>query len=1065
MSASAWTNHISLESTLAGFDNFTYGKWQVAGAVAGIFATYKLAGLLKWWFIDPRFSPLRDVPGPDSFESMLLGDFQKIVASPPSSVYKEWFAQYGHSVTYRGVFLARQLCTKDPKAIAHILNNAYDFPKAPHMRAFLVRLFGEGMDHKRQRKILTPCFGPSHIRDLTPVFYDKAFELRDIWLHQIEESEQDVKEIDVFVWLARATLDIIGLAGFDYIFDTLNQGETDELVKAFMELFAPMQSPPTIGLLADIIPLVRHIPTERSRLIARSKDVMAKVGRKLVREKREAVLAAATGDGALGKKSVGGKDLLSVLIKANMATDLKDSKKMNDEEVIGQIYTLLIAGHETTSTTLTRLLYDLAHPENHRVQTKLREELQSVSTDRPSVDELNALPYLDAVLREALRLNSALDITLRCAGKDTSIPVSKPIGAGEEVIVPITLVNRDKEIWGEDAEELKPERWLNGDTLSKGSEIPGVYSSLLTFLGGPRSCIGYRFALLEMKALIFALLRNIAVELPDPPLAIERKSLWQVAGAATGGFLVYKLAGFLKWWFIDPQFSPLKDIPGPDSYESVLVGDFRRIVASPPSSVYKEWFTQYGHTVSYRGVFLTRSLCTKDPKAIAHILNNAYEFPKPPQLRGFLVWMFGEGDVHRRQRKILTPCFGPSYIRDLAPIFYDKAYELRDIWLHQIEETGRQDQEIDVFVWLARATLDIIGLAGFDYPFETLSKGEIDELVVAFMQLFAPMQSPPTIGFLMDFIPLLRVIPIERTTLVDRSKEVMARVGARLVRERRETVLASANSDGSVEQKSVIGKDLLSVLIKSNMATDIKDSERMNDEEVIGQISTLLIAGHETTSTTLTWLFYDLAHPQNHGVQKKLREELQSVSTDRPSVDELNALPYLDAVVREALRLNSALDITFRSAGQDTSIPVSKPYIDKRGVERTEIRIGAGEEIVIPIALINKDKEIWGEDAEELRPERWLEGDTHPKSSEIPGVFSSLLTFLGGPRSCIGHRFALLEMKALIFALLRNISVELPDPVVKIDRKSFIVTRPAIVSDDGKMESAMPLLLKPARME
>ncbi|KAG8891502.1 hypothetical protein FRC00_013595 [Tulasnella sp. 408] len=129
--------------------------------------------------------------------------------------------------------------------------------------------------------------------------------------------------------------------------------------------------------------------------------------------------------------------------------------------------------------------------------------------------------------------------------------------------------------------------------------------------------------------------------------------------------------------------------------------------------------------------------------------------------------------------------------------------------------------------------------------------------------------------------------------------------------------------------------------------------------------------------------------------------------------------------------------MTVRSAGQDTSIPVGTPYIDKKGVERTEISVGAREEIVIPISLINRDKEIWGEDAEEFKPERWLEGNTHPRSSEIPGVFSSILTFLGGPRACIGYRFALVEMKILIFALLRNIAVELPNPVPEIEKKSL----------------------------
>ncbi|KIO26751.1 hypothetical protein M407DRAFT_197174 [Tulasnella calospora MUT 4182] len=546
---------------------------------------------------------------------------------------------------------------------------------------------------------------------------------------------------------------------------------------------------------------------------------------------------------------------------------------------------------------------------------------------------------------------------------------------------------------------------------------------------------------------------------------------WQVAGVATGSFLAYKLAVLLKLWFIDPQFSPLKDVPGPDSYENILLGDFRKIFDSPPSSVYKGLFDKYGHTISYRGVFLCRNLCTKDPKAVAHVLNHAYDFPKPPHIRSFLERMFGKGLLvaegldHKRQRKILNPCFGPAYIRELTPIFYDKAFELRDIWVRQIEEGRLESKEIDVFVWLARATLDIIGLSGFDYAFETLSQGETDELVRAFMDLFAPMQSPPTLAFLADIIPLLRIIPTERAKVIARSTAVMARVGGRLVREKRAAVLAAASGADAVEKESVAGRDLLSVLIKANMATDIKDSERMNDAEVIGQIYTLLIAGHETTSTTLTWLLYDLAHPENQRVQAKLREELRSVTSDRPTMDELNVPPYLDAVVRENLRLNSALDVTPRCAGQDTSIPVSTPYIDKNGVERMEISVGAGEEIVIPISLINRDKEIWGEDADEFKPERWLEGNTHPKSSEIPGVFSSLLTFFGGPRACIGYRFALAEMKILIFALLRDIAVELPDPVPEIENKSFIITRPAIMQADGSVKSMMPLRLKVLRSE
>lgn len=100
----------------------------------------------------------------------------------------------------------------------------------------------------------------------------------------------------------------------------------------------------------------------------------------------------------------------------------------------------------------------------------------------------------------------------------------------------------------------------------------------------------------------------------------------------------------------------------------------------------------------------------------------------------------------------------------------------------------------------------------------------------------------------------------------------------------------------------------------------------------------MLVAGHETTSTTLSWLLYDLANPKYESVQSKLRAELLSVETERPTMEELNALPYLDAVVRETLRKNSVLDTTFRIAAKDDVIPLATPFVDRRGVERKEIR-------------------------------------------------------------------------------------------------------------------------------
>lgn len=141
-------------------------------------------------------------------------------------------------------------------------------------------------------------------------------------------------------------------------------------------------------------------------------------------------------------------------------------------------------------------------------------------------------------------------------------------------------------------------------------------------------------------------------------------------------------------------------------------------------------------------------------------------------------------------------------------------------------------------------------------------------------------------------------------------------------------------------------------------------------------------------------------------------------------MDDLNALPYLDCVIRETLRLYTPVTSTARMASVDTVIPVEKPYVDKYGKVRNEIVLKKGDQITIPIRTVARSTEIWGQDAHEFkfvhssceparwvyiltmvsyftRPERW-EKEVPSRAKEIPTVFSDLPTFIAGPRACIG---------------------------------------------------------------
>ena len=86
----------------------------------------------------------------------------------------------------------------------------------------------------------------------------------------------------------------------------------------------------------------------------------------------------------------------------------------------------------------------------------------------------------------------------------------------------------------------------------------------------------------------------------------------------------------------------------------------------------------------------------------------------------------------------------------------------------------------------------------------------------------------------------------------------------------------------------------------------------------------------------MSWALYSLT--QNKRVQTKLREEISKVSTDNPTMDDLNGLSYLDAVVRETLRLYPAVPTVARAATKDDCIPLSKPFTDTKGIVHNEIR-------------------------------------------------------------------------------------------------------------------------------
>ncbi|KAJ7778984.1 cytochrome P450 [Mycena metata] len=533
--------------------------------------------------------------------------------------------------------------------------------------------------------------------------------------------------------------------------------------------------------------------------------------------------------------------------------------------------------------------------------------------------------------------------------------------------------------------------------------------------------------------------------------------LLKLAASLLGGSAAYLI---LKAVYAE-LVSPLRSLPGPRSTHWFF-GNLKELMEVPEDgTLIENWVQKYGHTFKIHLPFGRSGVFTSDTRAIHHFLSHPELYELPPSTRQTLRSIVGpgllvaKGDAHKQQRKIMNPAFGAPQVRDLTEIFTATSIQLRDIWAAEATKNGGVAR-VEILSWLSKATLDIIGLAGFNYKINALgaeNHDAPDELANAFEEVFKAETTIGLISGLRSLFPVLRRLSMAQDRVTAEAQATMMRIGRQLLTEAKREI----RENGTFAPGHA--RDLLTLLVRANTSKDIPAHQRLSDEDVIAQVPTFLVAGHETTSTAVTWALFALT--QNIPAQSRLRDELLGVSTDNPTMDELNALPYLECVVRESLRLYAPVIGTSRVAVRDDVVPLSAPIIDVKGNVHETLRIPKGTIVPIPILTLNRDIDIWGSNVMEFVPERW---ETPPaNANSIPGVWGHVLTFLGGPRSCIGFRFSLIETKALIFTLVRAFEFELAVPSEEIaSRKemSAIVQRPVVLTDEAAGYQ-MPLLVKP----
>ncbi|KAK4508759.1 hypothetical protein PRZ48_002498 [Zasmidium cellare] len=409
------------------------------------------------------------------------------------------------------------------------------------------------------------------------------------------------------------------------------------------------------------------------------------------------------------------------------------------------------------------------------------------------------------------------------------------------------------------------------------------------------------------------------------------------------------------------------------------------------------------------------------PTALRDLLStNEQDFVKPTGGRNFLVRILGsglllsEGLVHARQKKQLNTSFRVQNVRALHDLMLLKTGILlknMEKQIHQAPEHG-----VDINDWASKVTLDIIGAALMSKDYDSLNK-EHQPVNEAFGALTRASPGMTQLFMLNLVLPQWLVCALPTATNATVKKHV------RTVRESCEASLAELKNQ--MKEGTHDGSDILTSIVADPDASHT---------EVIDQMITFLGAGHETTAASIAWVTHLLTLPENEHYQDRLREELRAHPDCTASPTAVEALPWLNAICEETLRIFPPVTNTARKAIRDTTI--------------ANTRIRRGQMIAVFPWAINRNPKYWGgKDAAKFIPERWLDerpdGTLHINNHGGAASNYCNLTFLQGNRSCIGKGFAKAELRLVVAKMFGDFRVaRLPGDNGKVNPVGSVTIKP-----------------------
>jgi cytochrome P450 / NADPH-cytochrome P450 reductase len=432
---------------------------------------------------DPGLEP---IPGPP--KKPLVGNILDVSASAPIQNLIALARELGP--IFRLDMMGKPLTVVSGFVLADELCDESRFDKAVGGALHRVRtISGDGLftaytsepNWSRAHNILLPNFGDRAMQGYHPMMLDVADQLMLKW----ERLNPD-DEVDVVHDMTALTLDTIGLCGFGYRFNSFYREDNHPFVDAMVDALE-------IAMSQRGLPFEEIFTRPRQARLAGDAQYLNKVVDQIVHDRKEA--RAAQGD------EPAKKDMLDYMLAG---VDRKSGERLDDTNIRYQIITFLIAGHETTSGLLSFATYFLLS--NPDVLARAYDEVDRVlGTDlsvKPTMKQVNALTYVQQVLKESLRLWPTAPAFALRPYQDEVIGGKYALKARSQVVLLLPALHRDPSVWGERAEIFDP------DNFAHDREKARPVNAYKPFGNGQRACIGRQFAMQEATLVIGMMLQR-----------------------------------------------------------------------------------------------------------------------------------------------------------------------------------------------------------------------------------------------------------------------------------------------------------------------------------------------------------------------------------------------------------------------------------------------------------------------------------------------------------------------------------------------------------------------------